>query len=449
MADSNIGSLPAASSLNDDSLLVAEQSGEAVSIAGKVLRNYAESAGKKAAESITQGPPGGDFQILGYYPTFEQLKSAQTNPAAGDAYGVGASAPYTIYIWDGVNLEWVDNGTIQGPAGPQGEQGPKGEPGPQGPQGEQGPVGPQGEQGPVGPQGEQGPAGPQGEQGLQGEQGPRGETGPQGPQGETGPQGPRGEKGDTGAGFKVLDYYTSLSALETAIPSPNVGDAYGIGTAEPYDIYIYGENSGWVNNGPLQGAKGDTGPQGPQGEQGPEGPQGPQGETGPEGPQGPQGEQGATGATGAKGDKGDTGATGAAGAAATINGVNALTLTTDEYLKLTQTGDTAKLEMVSAPASLTAVTAVLSASAWAADSDGLYAQTVTVPGVTADASQVIIVDVQLTGADIDADNEALAAWAGEDGKGPSSQYVAQGSGTLTFHAIEAPTVNIPINVGVG
>lgn len=108
----------------------------------------------------------------------------------------------------------------------------------------------------------------QGETGAQGPKGDKGETGPQGIQGDKGDTGPagakgdKGDKGDTGAGFKVLDYYTSLSELKAAVPSPGVGDAYGIGTADPYDIYIYGETSGWVNNGPLQGA------QGPQGEKG-------------------------------------------------------------------------------------------------------------------------------------------------------------------------------------
>ena len=72
-------------------------------------------------------------------------------------------------------------------------------------------------------------------------------------------KGAKGDKGDTGAGFKVLDYYDTVEALEAAVPNPNIGDAYGVGTAEPYDIYIYGETSGWVNNGALQGAKGDKG----------------------------------------------------------------------------------------------------------------------------------------------------------------------------------------------
>ena len=95
--------------------------------------------------------------------------------------------------------------------------------------------------------------------------------------GAQGPEGPQGPKGDTGSGFKVLDYYDTLEALEAAVTAPSAGDAYGVGTAEPYDIYVYGKTSGWVNNGPIQGAKGDTG------ERGPAGPAGPQGETGPAG----------------------------------------------------------------------------------------------------------------------------------------------------------------------
>lgn len=74
-----------------------------------------------------------------------------------------------------------------------------------------------------------------------------------------GPAGDPGEKGDTGHGFKVLDYYSSESALKAAITNPSPGDAYGVGTSSPYDIWMYGETSGWVNTGPLQGAKGDPG----------------------------------------------------------------------------------------------------------------------------------------------------------------------------------------------
>ncbi len=128
------------------------------------------------------------------------------------------------------------------------------------------------------------------------------------PRGAAGPQGPQGPKGDPGSGFRVLDYYGSAAALEAAVANPAAGDAYGVGTAEPYDIYIYSQSNGWVNNGPIQGAKGDTGPQGPKGDTGDTGPQGPKGDTGDTGPQGPKGDTGATGpqgATGATGPKGD------------------------------------------------------------------------------------------------------------------------------------------------
>lgn len=148
-----------------------------------------------------------------------------------------------------------------------------------------------------GEKGDIGPQGLRGEQGIQGEtgpQGPIGETGPQGPVGPKGEQGVKGDKGDTGSGFKVLGYFSTQEELGSTIVSPQAGDAYGVGTGAPYDIYIYDAiNSVWKNNGPLQGAqgpKGDTGPQGPMGEQGPKGDKG---DRGPEGPQGPAGEDAA------------------------------------------------------------------------------------------------------------------------------------------------------------
>lgn len=158
-----------------------------------------------------------------------------------------------------------------------------------------------------GEKGDIGPQGLRGEQGIQGEtgpQGPIGETGPQGPVGPKGEQGVKGDKGDTGSGFKVLGYFSTQEELESAIVSPQAGDAYGVGTGAPYDIYIYDAiNSVWKNNGPLQG------PQGPQGERGDIGPQGLQGIQGDPAPQGPTGEQGP------KGDKGDRGPEGPQGPA--------------------------------------------------------------------------------------------------------------------------------------
>ena len=216
-----------------------------------------------------------------------------------------------------------------GPQGPKGETGPRGPQGEQGIQGETGPAGPQGAKGDKGDaftysdftaaqlaalKGDKGDTGPQGEKGDTGATGPTGPEGPRGPQGEQGPQGqtgpqgeqgPAGPKGETGSGFKVLGYYGTKAALDAAQKATAAaGDAYGVGTAEPYDIYIFDGITGeFINNGPLQGAKGDTGPEGPQG------PKGDPGETGPQGPAGADGAPGKDGAKGADGAAGKDGVT--------------------------------------------------------------------------------------------------------------------------------------------
>lgn len=159
-----------------------------------------------------------------------------------------------------------------------------------GPKGEKGETGARGPKGDTGAKGETGAAGAQGPKGETGERGPKGETGAQGPKGDTGAQGP---KGDTGEGFRVQGYYATAAALEASVQTPAAGDAYGVGASEPYEIYIFdGVTGSWINNGPLQGARGEKGDKGDPGADGPKGEtgaQGPKGEPGPEGPQGPAG----------------------------------------------------------------------------------------------------------------------------------------------------------------
>ena len=138
-------------------------------------------------------------------------------------------------------------------------------------------------------------------------------------------------------GIKVL----GIVATDADIPAGtyDYGDAYLVGTEEPYDIYIYtrGTNS-FIDIGPLT----IVGPQGPQGEQGeagtiavgtvstgdpgslvaitntgtaqnailnftiPRGATGSQGPQGEQGIQGPQGEQGIQGSQGPQGDPGQS-----------------------------------------------------------------------------------------------------------------------------------------------
>ena len=66
--------------------------------------------------------------------------------------------------------------------------------------------------------------------------------------------------GKDGKSFEIKGYYASVTALEEGVPAPAPGDAYCVGSAAPYDVYIYDGVSGeWINNGTIQGAKGDTG----------------------------------------------------------------------------------------------------------------------------------------------------------------------------------------------
>lgn len=102
-----------------------------------------------------------------------------------------------------------------------------------------------------------------------------------------------------------------------------------------------------------------------------------------------------------------------------------------------QTGDVT----VQSGSEAASYTATLTTSGWA-QSGNRYSQTVNVTGVTA-STPVVIVDVALSGTDVDADAASLEAW-----NIVSANNVAQGDGTLTFYALSVPSVNVPVNVGV-
>lgn len=154
-----------------------------------ILNVWDEEQEKYVEVPAIKGTDGKNFRILGFYGTLSALQAAVQTPEAGDAYGVGAEAPYDIYIFDGVTNTWINNGQLKG------EKGDKGDKGDAGPQGQ---------------------TGPQGETGLQGQTGPQGETGPQGqtgPQGETGPQGQTGPQGDPGPNTVTAETTTALNGL--------------------------------------------------------------------------------------------------------------------------------------------------------------------------------------------------------------------------------------------
>ena len=105
------------------------------------------------------------------------------------------------------------------------------------------------------------------------------------------------------------------------IQPPLDGVIYIIGAKEPYELYKFDIDDGFLDLGPFgatgaQGPVGPEGPQGPKGDKGDTGEIGPQGIQGPQGPyglQGPKGEPGSNGAPGPEGPKGDKGEQGPMG----------------------------------------------------------------------------------------------------------------------------------------
>lgn len=219
-------------------------------------------------------------QALEFCAAVEQVSvTAQTLEA-----GAPATASGSVSAQEGLKLAL---GLPTGAAGPKGDTGAKGDPGAvftpsvssegvlswsndgglsnpesvsiRGPKGDKGDPGAQGEIGPQGPAGEPGPTGATFTPAVSGD----GTLSWSNDGGLSNPasvnvKGPKGDAGDPGTGFAVLDYFATLAALQAAVTAPSPGDAYGVGSGQPYDIYIYGGTAGWVNNGPLQGAKGAT-----------------------------------------------------------------------------------------------------------------------------------------------------------------------------------------------
>lgn len=127
------------------------------------------------------------------------------------------------------------------------------------------------------------------------------------------------------------------------------------------------------------------------------------------------------------------------GAVPTTRKVNGKALSADISLSASDVG-AATAEQVNALKPKTA-TVTLTTAGWT-QSGERYSQSVSCSIVKTD-SPIVLIDAALSGTDLDADAEVLNAWAG-----PSAQKTEQGDGTLTFYSVEAPTVNIPVSVGV-
>ena len=127
MADSNIGSLPQAANLDDDSLLVAEQQGQAVKVTGAQFKEF----GRQAVIGQVQGYVDQAEEAAG---RAEDAVSAVTGMTVeADTLPSGQKATVTKTMKNGkVNLAFgLPRGEqgVPGPAGPEGPRGPKGEAG--------------------------------------------------------------------------------------------------------------------------------------------------------------------------------------------------------------------------------------------------------------------------------------------------------------------------------
>ena len=240
----------------------------------KEFRNLQEQVLKNAVDiqNILQGNNVLNqfgIKVIGQINTPAELPPTSTFQGEyGDAYAVGTSAPYSLYIWtrniDNNSDGWFNIGLFP-QAGPQGPQGTIGETGPQGERGNS-----------VFTYNEDAPSSLmtleqmtnvgwksgdtyinalsgdvwvlgyntsmagynwilkgniRGPQGVQGIQGPKGDIGP------TGPQGPQGPQGDPGDIIKIVDYLKSTSEL----PAPTTVShttGYLVGTTAPYHLYI-------------------------------------------------------------------------------------------------------------------------------------------------------------------------------------------------------------------
>ncbi len=92
---------------------------EAATARAATAAAQAEEVTQTVTDKLNRGElTGRGLTILGYYDTADALASGVQNPTAGDCYGVGTSAPYTLYVYDAVGKVWRSNGSFTGiPAG--------------------------------------------------------------------------------------------------------------------------------------------------------------------------------------------------------------------------------------------------------------------------------------------------------------------------------------------
>lgn len=127
--ESRLTTLPVILTVQESGLIDAPLHGLPMSVAEQLDFNarqallLAQAVKDMADAGAFDGEPGTSFAPLGYFESAFALGESVSNPKPGDVYGVGTAAPYEIYVWDGVNQLWVNNGQLQGAPGEAGEKG--------------------------------------------------------------------------------------------------------------------------------------------------------------------------------------------------------------------------------------------------------------------------------------------------------------------------------------
>lgn len=270
-----------------------------------------------------------------------------------------------------------------------------------------------------------------------------------------------------GKGFTIKGIYTSADELQSSVSEPDAGDMYGVGEAEPYDVYVWdGHGSAWVNLGPVRGVAGETGAAGTTftpnvdangniswtndgGKENPE----------TRNIRGPKGDTGAAGAAGkspyaAAVEAGYTGTEATFYAALTAmpyhnarhlpDGADPITVKAGnidegavENAKIKAKAVTA--DKIAAGAVTTELTGTLTAAGWANDTSGGYLQTIAVAGLLA-SDTLAEIDI----APGEASAAQIMAW--DDAWSFVTGWMDAGQATILFR--EKPDIDVPVRIRV-
>ena len=234
MADKSISELTQATEVTDSDLFVLQQGNVAKKLSGSTLKNYVVL---DVVSAEAQTLPAGSDATANYDKANKTLQIGVPTGLTGSTGPQGATGPANTLKIGTVTSGNEAGATITGTA----------------PNQTLNLVLPKGDKGDIGPQGPAGPANV-----LTIGSVTSGNVASVTITGEAPNQTlnfvlEKGDKGDTGSNFTILGYFDTLAALQATVPNPKAGDAYGVGTAAPYDIYIWDSvHSKWVNNGNLQ-----------------------------------------------------------------------------------------------------------------------------------------------------------------------------------------------------